>query len=137
MMMTKDPVMMNWVVLLVDDEPDNIGVAQKVLTFHGATVHTATNGVEALAVLDQMPRPTFILSDLSMPQMDGWMLLRRIRAHESYSQLPVIALTAHAMLGDREAVLAAGFNHYIAKPFSIHTFLVELKACLRDVGVLH
>ncbi|MEO1646004.1 MAG: response regulator, partial [Chloroflexota bacterium] len=59
----------NWIILIVDDEPDNLGVAQKVLSYGGADVHIARNGLEGLAVLDKIT-PTFILLDLSMPEMN-------------------------------------------------------------------
>ncbi len=121
-----------WVVLIVDDDFDNLNVAEKVLTFHGAKVHTATNGREGLEKLREIDRPTFILLDLSMPEMDGWETLDTIRKDISLSSLPVIALTAHAMPSDQERVEKAGFDGYIAKPFSLGTFLEEIKKCLNN-----
>lgn len=121
----------DWTVLIVDDEPDNVNVAQKVLTYNGAVVHVARNGVEGLKMLEQV-HPTFILLDLSMPEMDGWEMLNQARKLPEWGKVPIIALTAHAMAGDKERVLNAGFNGYIAKPFRIGTFLDDIKACLRD-----
>jgi len=121
----------HWIVLIVDDEPHNVGVVEKVLTFSGARVITAEDGIEGLRVLDEVT-PTFILLDLSMPNMDGWEMHRRIRSRHEIRDVPVIALTAHAMLGDRERVLAEGFNGYIAKPFRIGTFLDEIQNCLES-----
>jgi len=123
------PSIDTWTVLIVDDEPHNVGVAEKVLSFSGARVITARDGVEGLEVLDEIT-PTFVLLDLSMPNMDGWEMHRQIRVRHEIHNLPVIALTAHAMLGDRERVLAEGFNGYIAKPFRIGTFLDEIQHCL-------
>lgn len=122
-----------WIVLIVDDEPDNVGVARKVLTFGGATVYVAHNGLEGLQLLETR-KPTFILLDLSMPQMDGWEMLRTLRARQELASVPVIALTAHAMSGDRERVLEAGFNGYIPKPFRINSFLADIQRCLADFG---
>ena len=121
--------MKNWVVLIVDDEPHNVGVAQKVLDYNGATVYTAKDGIEGMRLLDGI-KPTFILLDLSMPHMDGVEMHQNLRAHSDYQQIPVIALTAHAMQRDRERVMEAGFNGYISKPFRIETFLQEIKNCL-------
>ena len=119
----------NWTVLIVDDEPDNRVVPQELLKFYGAKVFSAENGREGLKSLAEM-MPTFILLDLSMPEMDGWEMLKQIRADPRLAHLPVIALTAHAMAGDMERVFEAGFNGYIAKPYLLDTFWVELERCL-------
>lgn len=119
----------DWVVLIVDDEPDNVGVAQKVLKFNGADVHVARNGIEGLSMLNQVT-PTFILLDLSMPEMDGWEMFQHVRTNQNLANVPIIALTAHAMSGDREKVIQAGFNGYIPKPFRIDSFLHDIKEAL-------
>lgn len=124
----------NWTVLLVDDEPDNLGVAQQILQHFGARVFTARDGEEALKLLGTMT-PTFIVSDLSMPGIDGWELLKKIREMPRFSHVPVIALTAHAMRGDREKALAAGFDQYITKPFRLVSFLEDLEACMNRLKV--
>lgn len=123
-----------WKVLIVDDEPDNVRVAQKILNYNGAEVQIARNGFEGLAALD-MFAPTFILLDLSMPEMDGWEMLVQLRRQADFAQLPVIALTAHAMAGDRERVLQAGFNGYIAKPFRLNSFLEDIQRCLSQFSI--
>lgn len=120
---------LEWTVLIVDDEQDNREVAERVLRFFGAKVHVATNGIEALELLSTL-RPTIILLDLSMPVMDGWETLRRIRNQPETAAIPVMALTAHAMTGDRERILQAGFDNYVAKPFRFDTLLDEIKGCL-------
>jgi two-component system, cell cycle response regulator DivK len=123
----------DWTVLLVDDEPDNLGVARKVLSYGGATVHIAHNGVEGMAILQDVV-PTFIMLDLSMPEMDGWEMRDRVRSQPHLQHVPIIALTAHAMAGDRDRVFAAGFNGYISKPFRINSFLEEITQCLAAFG---
>lgn len=123
----------SWVVLIVDDEPDNLGVAMKILDFNGAQVHIAEDGVEGLSILQSIA-PTFILLDLSMPNMDGWEMLKHIRQNEATAAVPVIALTAHAMAGDEERALAAGFDGYITKPFRLDSFLSDIK---RHLGLSH
>ncbi|MCA9882049.1 MAG: response regulator [Anaerolineae bacterium] len=123
--------MKDWIVLIVDDELDNLNVARKVLSFNDAQVFDARNGREGLAALADIS-PTFILLDLSMPEMDGWEMFRILREQPETQGIPVIALTAHAMAGDREKVLEAGFNGYIAKPFRIDSFLEEIHRCLDE-----
>ena len=120
----------DWIVLLVDDDYDNLAVAEQFLEFNGAEVHTAKNGYEGLKILETVV-PTFILLDLSMPDMDGWTMLGRIKANPSLVDIPVIALTAHAMTGDQDRVLAAGFDGYISKPFSVMTFIDDLKNIIK------
>jgi CheY-like chemotaxis protein len=115
----------NWTVLVVDDEMDSIEVVTEVLQFYGATVHNASNGVHALELL-QTVTPDLILSDLSMPQMDGWALLSNIRKNERLAEVPVIALTAHAMTGDAQRGMAAGFTAYLTKPVSVVSLIQDL-----------
>lgn len=121
----------NWRILIVDDVYDNISIAEAILEFNGAFVEQAANGVEGLKMLETQT-PNIILLDLSMPEMNGWEM------HEELSKLPerdcitVIALTAHAMVGDRERVIEAGFDGYIAKPFSISTLINDIKAIIRS-----
>jgi CheY-like chemotaxis protein len=121
----------DWTVLIVDDEFDNLSVAKKVLSYGGAMVHIAENGMDGLAVLENVD-PTFILLDLSMPEMDGWEMFKQARSMKRLQNVPIIALTAHAMAGDKEKVISAGFNGYIAKPFRINSLLDEIRKCLRD-----
>lgn len=121
-----------WSVLVVDDEPDNREIAETVLSFNGVKVRTAIHGADGLKLLEDLT-PTFVLLDLSMPIMDGWEMIKAMRANPKTQAIPVIALTAHAMAGDREKAYEAGFDGYIAKPFRIPTFMSELKSCLRSV----
>ncbi len=121
-----------WTVLIVDDEPDNRVIAEKVLLYSGAKVHTAVHGEDGLDKLEQL-NPSFILLDLSMPVMDGWEMLKLLRSNSVTASIPVIALTAHAMAGDREKVMEAGFNGYIAKPFRLGSFIADIKACFREL----
>jgi CheY-like chemotaxis protein len=124
----------DWTVLVVDDEPDNVGIVQKVFSFYGADVHVAADGLQGLDILESV-FPTFVLLDLSMPKMDGWEMHAKMRADPRYANIPVIALTAHVMDGDKERVSEAGFNGYIPKPFRIASFLKEVKAILQQVAV--
>ncbi len=125
-------VLAGWVALVVDDEPDNLDVARRLLKRAGVIVHTAENGREALDILQNL-RPDFILTDISMPEMDGWTLISVIQKERRLAHIPMIALTAHAMLGDRERAFAAGFTNYITKPLDTSKFITNLISILVDV----
>jgi len=118
-----------WRVLIVDDEPDNLELVSDALLFFGATIELATNGQECLARLTDF-QPSFILLDLSMPVMDGWETRSKIHGMADYADLPIIALTAHAMVGDRQRALAAGFNGYLTKPVDLPHLLRDLQTIL-------
>jgi CheY-like chemotaxis protein len=124
-----------WTVLVVDDEPDSLFVAARWLKLAGATVITAENGKEALALARSI-QPRFILSDLTMPVMDGWEFQYELRQAPSTSSIPVIALTAHAMSGIREQVLTAGFFDHIPKPLSPTKFLEQVLGIIERIPQL-
>ncbi len=125
----------DWKIMIVDDEEDSLEVARFILDFYGANVITATDGREALDLIKQ-ECPNFVISDLSMPGMDGWELLHILKANPLTADLPIFALTAHAMVGDRERALAAGFNNYLTKPLSADTFIQQLVTMLATVPML-
>jgi len=115
-------------VLLVDDNLFNQEVARTILEEVGADITVACNGLEALQRLEETKEPyEVVLMDMTMPVMDGLDASRRIRSMNKYSKLPIIAMTANAMKGDREACLAAGMNDHLAKPIDT----IELYAALR------
>lgn len=120
-----------WKVLIIDDNADNLGVASQLLSFLGAEVHAAQSGSEGLEILENL-QPTFILLDLTMPGMDGWDVLKVLRANPKDAGTVVIALTGHAMEGDLELIQAAGFNGYITKPYMMATFLGRIKDVLAE-----
>jgi CheY-like chemotaxis protein len=108
----------NSIILIIDDEPDNLDVLEQALVHYGAIVFTALSAEEALAALPRI-NPTLIITDIQMPDVDGFALFKELRANPNYARIPVIAITAHAMVGDRERVLAAGFEAYIDKPINV------------------
>lgn len=109
-------------VAVVEDNADNRLLLQAILDGLYEVVEYE-NGIDALAGLSAH-LPDLVLLDISLPGMDGNEILARIRADEKLRKLPVIALTAHAMAGDREKYLAAGFNDYITKPIVDETLLL-------------
>ena len=121
-------------VAVVEDNADNRLLLQAILDGLYEVVEYE-NGVDALAGMSAQ-RPDLVLLDISLPGMDGNEILARIRADERLSPLPVIALTAHAMAGDREKYLAAGFNDYITKPIVDESLLLDAMAKLIH-GQLH
>jgi CheY-like chemotaxis protein len=110
-------------VAVVEDNADNRLLLQAILDGLYDVVEYE-NGVDALAGLSEK-LPDLVLLDISLPGMDGNEILARIRADERLRRLPVIALTAHAMAGDREKYLTAGFNDYITKPIVDETLLLN------------
>lgn len=128
-------LLQGWDVLVIDDEPDSLEVARFILDFYGANVHTAINGKEAISLAEKI-KPHFVISDLSMPEMDGWEFLSELKSTVYIQDIPVIALTAHAMKGDRERAVAAGFHNYLTKPLTANTFMDELLVLLMDIPQL-
>ena len=118
-------------VLVVDDEPDNLAVVAETLAYMGLVVRSARNGREGLDILQDFI-PDLILLDLSMPQMDGWEMCSVLKANPDTRDIPVIALSAHAMSGDRERALAAGFDGYLPKPVEIMTLPDEIQKVLSE-----
>jgi len=134
--MSGDEEAKGWKILVVDDDQDNRAVAAQYLAFLGAEVRTAEDGTVGLKELKSFS-PTFILLDLSMPEMDGWEMHRRLRADPATAGLPVIALTAHAMQEDTQRALADGFDGYITKPFLLNTLIADIKKALAEFNKRH
>ena len=117
-------------VLIVDDDVRNIFALTAGLERHGLTVLAAENGKEALDVLPKSPGVEAVLLDVMMPEMDGYDTTRAIRKMPSFKTLPIIAVTAKAMKGDREKCLEAGASDYITKPVNIDQLLSLLRVWL-------
>lgn len=124
-----------WDVVVMDDEEDSLEVAEIILFEYGANVHTASDGKEGLDVVRKV-KPRFVISDLSMPEMDGWDFIDAVQKDATLAEIPVIALTAHAMVGDRERAIAAGFHNYLTKPLTAQTFMADLVKLLIDIPEL-
>jgi CheY-like chemotaxis protein len=93
------------------------------------------NGQEGIGLVEEI-NPRFVISDLSMPEMDGWEFLKALQSQTQNQDVPVIALTAHAMKGDRERAITAGFHNYLTKPLTANTFMDQLLALLLDIPQL-
>jgi len=119
-------------VLIADDDVRNIFSLTKALEKHQVHVITATDGAEALQQLEKHPQTDIVLMDMMMPQMDGYESTTRIRQHPRFKHIPVIAVTAKAMLGDREKCIAAGASDYISKPVDTDQLVSLLRVWLYD-----
>ncbi|HEX5934891.1 MAG TPA: response regulator, partial [Pseudorhizobium sp.] len=117
-------------VLLVDDDARNIFALSSVLERRGMTVLTATTGSEAIEVLQKEASVAIVLMDIMMPGMDGYETMQVIRADSKFRRLPILALTAKAMKGDREKCLEAGASDYLAKPVNTEQLLSALRMWL-------
>jgi two-component system, cell cycle response regulator DivK len=102
-------------ILIVDDHPQNLKLARVVLAGEGYRVRTARDAEEALQMIQALP-PRLILMDIQLPGLSGLSVTRRLKADPAYRDIIIIALTAYAMKGDEEKVLAAGCDGYLAKP---------------------
>jgi CheY-like chemotaxis protein len=118
-------------VLVVDDDVRNIFALNSLLERHGMNVITATNGHDAITLLESNPDMSLILMDVMMPEMDGYETMRRIREIPEFRQLPIISLTAKAMKGDREKCLQAGASDYVAKPVNTDQLLSLVRMWLQ------
>jgi CheY-like chemotaxis protein len=117
-------------VLLVDDDARNIFALSSVLERRGMRVLTATTGLEAIERVESTPELAIVLMDIMMPEMDGYQTIGVIRNNPAFRRLPIIALTAKAMKGDREKCLEAGASDYLAKPVNTEQLLSTLKLWL-------
>jgi CheY-like chemotaxis protein len=116
-------------ILYVEDNDDNVFVVQSRLGRAGFTVLVAGDGLQGIE-LARVEQPDLILMDLSLPVLDGWEATRRLKAGADTKHIPVIALSAHAMTGDREEALAAGCDDYDTKPIDFARLRAKIDAFL-------
>ncbi len=111
-------------ILLVEDEEDNLTLVQHVLTYllHEDNLRIARDGREAMLLAYEF-RPELILMDLTIPKLNGWETTRSLKSDEAFRDVPILALTAHAMVGDRARALEAGCDDYFPKPIDIDAFI--------------
>ena len=121
-------------ILYVEDNEDNVYMLTRRLARKGYEVVVAPDGAQGVAMAVS-ESPTLILMDLSLPVMDGWEATRRIKSAPETRDIPIIALSAHAMAGDREKALAAGCDDYDTKPVELPRLLSKIEALLPDAAV--
>lgn len=125
-----DPILQGKNILIVDDDVRNIYALASLLEEHDARVRYAENGRAGLEILQTCPDINIVLMDIMMPEMDGYEAMQQIRQQEAFRSLPIIALTAKAMRGDREKCLEAGASDYISKPVQPEQLLSLLRVWL-------
>lgn len=116
-------------ILIVEDNPANLELAAYLLGAAGHQTFAARDGDEGLRAVADL-RPDVVLCDLQMPKVDGYELLRRLRADPRVGATPVVAITAFSMPGDRERALQAGFDGYLSKPIEPETFVADVERLL-------
>ena len=119
-------------LLIVDDDPRNIFALKALLKSRAYSCASCQSAAEALALLQTGPQADAILLDMMMPRMDGYETARTIREHPKWKNLPVIAVTAKAMTGDRERCIQSGASDYITKPVDIDQLVSLLRVWLYD-----
>ncbi len=117
-------------ILVVDDDARNIFALTSLLENHEMEIISTTNGRSAIEIIEHTPDLSIVLMDIMMPDMDGYETIRRIRANSQFNTLPILALTAKAMKGDREKCLDAGASDYIAKPVNTDQLLSLMRVWL-------
>ena len=121
--------MKNWTVIVVEDTYDDMQLATAILRYEGIAVHVAHDGKECLQLLNTI-QPTLIVTDLAMPEMDGWRLLDAIRANPHTAHIPVVAVSAYYSSNVEQDAKSAGFNACFAKPVSPREFVNQLDTIL-------
>ena len=116
-------------ILLVEDNPANLALMEYLLRAFGHTTISVMDG-EAGVARAETEKPDIILMDLHMPKLDGFQAALRIKKLPGLEQVPIIAVTASAMVGDRDRILARGFDGYIAKPITPETFVPQVESFL-------
>lgn len=120
-------------ILVAEDDPASRELMREILEAEGYRVLEACDGGEALQKMEET-EPDLVLLDIQMPGLDGFAVLRQLRQNPSYATLPVVALTAYAMRGDREKVLAAGFDAYLTKPVDATALRAQIQKLLTQSG---
>jgi two-component system, cell cycle response regulator DivK len=118
-------------ILVVDDNRDNRELVVKILRNKGYEMREAVDGEDALQKIKD-ERPSLILMDIALPKIDGYEVTRRLKSEETYKDIPIVALTAHVMKGDKDKALNAGCEGYIAKPIDVRALPEQIKSFLKD-----
>jgi CheY-like chemotaxis protein len=120
-------------ILIAEDNPVNRELLRELLEMRGHTVVEACDGEEALRIIEQT-QPDLVLLDIGMPILDGFGVIRKIRENPRFASMPVVAVTAYAMQGDREKILSSKFDGYLSKPVDARSLAQELDRVLRQPG---
>lgn len=120
-------------ILIVDDDYRNIFALKSYLEIHDMEVVVANTGIEAIEVMERNP-PNIILMDIMMPEMDGYEAIKILKSKSATKSIPIIAVTAKAMKGDKEKCLEAGANYYLSKPIKLAELISKIKSLINTSG---
>jgi len=121
-------------ILVIEDNEQNLYLVRFILEKSGYRVHAAMDGQTGIDLADVL-KPDLILLDIQLPVMDGYDVARNLRSNPQISSIPIVAVTSHAMVGDRDKAMEAGCNGYIEKPINPETFISEVELHLiKDQG---
>ena len=123
----------NPTILYVEDNPENRLLIRRILQAEGYTVLEASNAYQAIDLV-KTENPDLILMDINLPEMDGYTLTARLKTMPKLSTVPIIALTANVMRGDRERTLEAGCDGYIQKPIDVDALPIQINRFLKEAG---
>jgi two-component system cell cycle response regulator DivK len=113
-------------ILVIEDNEQNLYLATFILEKHGHEVVQARDGREGIELAGRV-KPTLILLDIQLPVVDGYAVARELRNNPALAEIPIVAVTSYAMVGDRERIMAAGCQGYIEKPINPETFMAEVE----------
>ena len=119
-------------ILVIEDNEQNRYLVTFILESHGYRVIQATNGREGIELAEQV-EPALILLDIQLPGMDGYAVAQALRSNPAFDEVPIVAVTSHAMVGDRDQILASGCNGYIEKPIDPETFMDDVEQHFQSV----
>jgi two-component system cell cycle response regulator DivK len=123
----------NLKILYVEDNPENRLLVRRILLAEDFDVIEAGDAYQAMKIIETT-KPDLILMDINLPEVDGYTLTARMKENPKLSQVPIIALTANVMKGDRERILDSGCDGYIQKPIDVDALPVQIRSFLGDVG---
>jgi CheY-like chemotaxis protein len=118
-------------ILIIEDDPTHLELMTYLLSAYGHIVRAAESGNRALDAL-HCERPDLILCDVQLPDIDGFGIARWLKGHPEFRSIPLVAVTALAMAGDRDRLMAAGFDGYLAKPIDPETFVQQMELFLQN-----
>ncbi len=117
-------------ILVIEDNEQNLYLVRFILEKNGYAVHAAMDGQAGIDLAEEL-KPDLILLDIQLPVMDGYTVAKNLRSNPDISGIPIVAVTSHAMVGDRDKAMAAGCNGYIEKPINPETFMSEVELHLK------
>ena len=123
--------MTNGIVLVIEDNADNLALVRYLLERANYTVLAADNGISGLEIA-RMQKPDMVILDLTLPELDGWHVAELLKSHLDTQHIPVVALTAHTLPGDRKRAFDSGCDAYITKPLDIPNFVNQINQLLID-----